>query len=222
MSKEKKRHHVGRNIAITLLVIFIGIPILAVGITYAVFYDGYNATLNVEKKKDITDIFNDLLVDSVEESSTSKNVDFQMNQDTLDTLLYSATSQMDATTKSYIPQLYVEINSDNYDFIAEVSVPMFKTRVHLVTQLSYVEGSSYLENYFLFKIKEIKLGRSPNMDALVKSIASNFIKEADIQSLFDNAGLSLKVDLANNQITYTQGDFIDDIASLLGSGSNSD
>ena len=58
------------------------------------------------------------------------------------------------------------------------------------------------------------------MDSLALKIAGNFLTDASIQDSFAQAGLHLKVSLAEKKITYYAKDLISDLESAMGSSSD--
>ena len=150
------------------------------------------------------------LVRSFSETQSKKAIDYKLDQDCLNQLLYNATEGIreDATVNQFIGDFYVKIKGNNYKFYVNANLKIVKTRVILDTQL--VEK----DTEYIFQIKNIKLGNFP-----AKWIvdATGVLKKVDIGELFEGFGLSIKADVDNHRLVYAKEDMRKDVVNLLSS-----
>lgn len=195
--------------------------ILPVALVYGCFYDGSTSDFAGQDDLSNATVFKNLAVDAFDPCSTEGRISYQMKQANLNQMLYNAQKNLSEDAKKYLKKFTVSINDDSYHFYLDVEVPLFKTRLDMTATLNDVPGSNGpSSDAFVFSIKDIKLGRIGGMDSLALKIAGNFLTDASIQDSFAQAGLHLKVSLAEKKITYYAKDLISDLESAMGSSSD--
>jgi hypothetical protein len=213
--KVKKKHHL-LWLWITLGVVFT-LVIAPVGLAYALFFDSYTKELNINENMDIKDLTNNLLVDSLDETKTQHKIDFKIAENDLNQLLYAASKSFVETSGGMLEQFYVTINEDNYTFSLKAKVPMFQTKVDIVTILEDVEDSTnHANDYFSFSIKDLRVGRVGGMGGIMTSILSKYINDDSIESMLSGAGLHIDADLEHGKLTYKHIQLLDDLQAIIG------
>lgn len=214
--KKKGLHGFGKFLVIFLSII-IGIPVVLVGALYGCFYDGTHTEVDVNESFDKDQLVNNLLVDSLDNAATDHAVSLELKKIDINSLLHNYIKS-NATLSQFIPNLYVDTVNDNMTIVAEGNaMNFFKTRLFIDVHYSLIVESS--EETICFDITNVKLGRISGMQNVVKPIM-NFVGMPDLSSVFEKAGLRIKVDLPNLKMTYKVKDFTEDILSKMGGGSS--
>lgn len=207
--KEKKKHPF-RWLWVTPLVI-IGILGILVGAVYACFYDNSIQQLNVNNETELEEIVNRSIVDSVTLTEEDEKISITLDEDDLNQLLHNAYLEMDENVKQYIKQIYVDVENNKFTFYVSVSVPMMQTKLGIETTIKEENDEIY------FNITNLKLGRIGGLFDFAKTILPNVINDDLFNNLFSQTGLSIKSDITNKRLIYSEDDVISDIKKLAGS-----
>ncbi len=212
--KKKKKHHVG--LIVTLVILFVVI-VLPISLTYILFYDATTTSFVGDDNVSTESMLKKKTVSAFSDSKTSGKIDLAIEQNDLNQLLYGAYKEMPSQASQYVKKFYCDVEGKQYTFSFDAEVPLFKSRLRLVTTLDDYSDDSGRGIYF--KIDDIKIGRTGGLKSIATSIASNFITDADLTKMFASTGLNMKVSLADAKITYARGDYIADLKKMIG-GSN--
>lgn len=219
MKKKRKSH---KGLVIFLIIIFIVI-ILPISLLYICFFDGghFNNSLKLSMEQTFTNVFSDSLRTSTEDDS---RIDIKLGKDEINVLLKEAFDKLPEGTNSYIPSLYAEMNDDKCIFVAEIKVPLFKSKVRLITSIDTFVNDTYpvMNGKIIFKIEDVKLGRVSNLKSISFFILKKYVSEDVFNDAFANAGLSLKMDYENSEITYTFSSLISDSRKIMNNSTDDD
>ncbi len=218
-TKKKRKSHKG--LIITLVIIFIVI-ILPISLLYICFYDGGHFANN--PKLSLEQTFNNVFSDSLRTSTDDDSrIDIKLGKDELDVLLKKAFEQLPEGANNYIPSLYAEMDDDKCVFAAEINVPLFKSKVRLITSIDTLILETYPVNgKIVFKIEDVKIGRISNLKSISFSILKKYVIEDTFNDAFSRAGLSLKMDYQNCEITYNFYSLISDSRKIMNKSSDDD
>ena len=205
---------------IVLLIIVIAIPVAAVGLIYALFYDGASITYEYADDFDAGKRIQQRLVESLDDTKTSGKIDFALNEDDLNNILhYTLESAIPAQAKSFLKGYKIDIDGENVSFfVSAAAFGVFQTKVELKTKAKYVDpdenNGTANDAYFSFAIENAKLGRI-DAQPIVKANIKSFVKDEDIEKPLADAGLHIDVDLANLSLTYPISTLLDDLGQIL-------
>jgi hypothetical protein len=205
---------------ITLGVVF-ALLILPVGTFYALFYDGTQSDMEVDADFSKEKFVNNLMVDSLDNTVTNKELELTITQDNLNQLIYASTSfAKEGRFKDYIHNYYIDITDTTYDFYVEVQMPIFKTKICITTILEdYDDPDNHLNDAFTFKIEDVRMGHVNGMTNIAKKILNNYVSADTLETAIQESGLTMSVDFENMKITYKHIDLFKDLKKLLGDDS---
>lgn len=126
-------------------------------------------------------------------ANENKKINYHIGEEDLKVLLHFTSNQ---------GNINVEINEDNYRFIIKDNFLFIPTRVIINTTLEKSDEG------FVFHINSIKNGKL-NTYGILNSTGK--LQRLDLEKTFNEAGLSIKVDYSNAQITYAKEDLINDL-----------
>ncbi len=210
MAKEKK-HHTGLKIFLILLVVLIVLP---VSLAYIFFFDTTTTSFVGSDSVSTETLANRKMVDAMTDSKTSAAIDFEFDQDDVNQLLYQAHKQLPAETTNYVKKFYCDIDGSSYTFSFDVTVPLFQSRLRLVTSLATYDNDT--GRGIVFTINDLKIGRTGGLKDIAISIASNFINDKTLTDMFASAGLNMNVSLSNATISYPRENYVADLKTMLG------
>ena len=197
------------KLIIILVSVILGIPILLIGLVFILFYDSSHKVINVRSDYPMSEVFNDMMVDSLDNTVTNKEINIRLTQDALNQLLYNAVQDNAGVASNVIRGFYVEITDTNYNFIFEAdALGFFKTKLTLASKLTIDDDT------ITFAITGIKLGRVGGFDSIAKSILDK-VDDADLNHAFSSSGVRMKVDLKNLKISYALSDFYEDLQNAV-------
>jgi len=208
-----KKRHLG--LWITLGVVFT-LVIAPVATFYICFFDSTTASFEGKDNVDQKHVFTNLAVDSLDEAKTNHLISYQITQDTLNQLLYTAAKTFPEDAKNHLKKLTVEIDQDTYHFLFDMTFPIFQSRLDISCGVAEQKDAGNPDNdAFVFTIKDVKLGRIWGLQNLATSIAGNFIKDQDLNKSFQDAGLNMTVSLSQKTITYNKKQALADLQTIL-------
>ena len=211
--KKPKKKHIGLWITLGILFALIVSPIAAF---YIAFYDGETTDFVGDNNVSSMQVMERLSVDSLDNTASTTKVEFKLTQDDLDQMLYSAANNMPDEANKYLKKIYVEIIGNEYNFYVDAEVPLFKSRIRLITEFSEEKnGSSQKDDKFLFTIKDAKLGRVGGLLNIVFKYGSSVLSDDVLNNAFASIGLSVKSDLANRRLVYSKSDMLKDIEDKM-------
>ena len=115
---------------IIFISVIIGLALLLVAAAFICFYDGKHKDIPVKEQYETSEVFNELMVDSLDDAKANKKIAFALAEDQLNQIIYNAFKDNEEA-KEYLKNFYVEVTDDSkFDFVAEVQAINFvKTRL---------------------------------------------------------------------------------------------
>ncbi len=214
MAKKKKRH-VGLVVALVLVFVLIILPI---GLAYALFFDTTTTSFVGDDNSDTNKLMNKRIVDGLASTKTTGKIDLALPENDINQLLYDAHKALPQEAKNFVKKFYCDISGKQYTFSFDAEVPLFKTRLRLVTTLdSYNDASG---RGIAFTIDDVQLGRMPYLKGIATGIVSNFVTDESLTNMFASSGLNMKVSLSQGKITYARADYVADLKKMAGGQGN--
>ena len=209
--KKKRKKSVAARIIIALLVIFFGIPLLLVGLVYALFYDSVHTPIKHRLNYPNEEVFNDVITHSLDYTESLHQMRLRVTEDALNQLFHNVThNEDDELIFDVVNNLYVKINKSTYTFVLEVNLyGFFKTRVFLTTKLQVTDDD------VIFKVTNLKVGRVGKLNNL-SSIITKFFKLPDFNKILEDNGFHMTLDIANLSLKYPKENFFEDLSNSLG------
>lgn len=210
---EKKHHHVGLWVALGIVFVLVVAPISAV---YICFFDSSKSTFTPSETSQTYDT-KSLACSAIQEAKTNHSISLSLDEDNLNQLLYlSFYKSLYTSAGDYVKDLYISIEDSTYTFSVAAEVPMFKTRLYITTKLEEtINEDDHTQDQFLFKIEDIKIGRLSGLSGIAMNLLNQYFPEDKLNQTFTSAGVQVKADYANKQLTYKVDDLTDDIITKL-------
>ncbi len=159
-----------------------------------------------------------LLVNSIENTKTTGQVGFSLDENSINTLLhYGLNENLDATVKQYLNKAYIDIdlNSKTYNFYIDASTPFFpyfKSRAQLVATANKLSDGLGFE----IKFTDAKVGRIGGLMWVI----DQYVPADVFTGLFSNTGLTFDIDWNNKTIKYNANNILTDFGLDSGSDDN--
>ena len=215
---KKKKHHVVLWVILILIFILIVLPIVLV---YGFFYDGkvgsYESKIDNFNMNEIAQV---KLIDSMDNTSTSGNINFEITEDDINEILYTVQDSLRKSNdlvNKYMTGMRIDITNNEYIFSVSAKVPAFKTRVFLHCTLQ----ENHSEQAYEFKINKLQIGRAGFLTNLAFNLINKYVNDSTINDAFSKSNLHMKSDLANKRLLYLKKDIITDLNSILDKGLDS-
>ena len=194
---------------IIFISVIIGLALILVVTAFICFYDNGHKDVPVKAEYETSEVFNELMVDSLDHAKSNKKITFALAEDQLNQIIYNAFKDKEEA-KEYLKNFYVEVNDGKFDFVAEAQALNFvKTRLTIGTELEVDD------NMMVFKVTNVKVGKINHLQGLV-NIITQYISLPDFNDAFASAGLHMNLDIKKLTITYDLDDFYSDILNLMG------
>ena len=208
--KQKKKGMPGFfKFLIIFVSVIIGLALIIVVAAFICFYDKSHKEIEVKENYPTERVFNELMVDSLDNASTTKKMSFALTESQLNQIIYNAFKDQEEA-QEYIKNFYVEVNDGKFDFVLEVqAVNFIKTRLVINTELTIDEEQ------LVFNISNIKVGKIGGFQKLV-NVLTQYVSIADLNNSLSSVGLHMNFDISNLRITYALSDFYNDIINLVG------
>ena len=157
------------------------------------------------------------VVKSFANTKENKEIDFHVDSDTLNQILYNSTKSLreDPNVGSMFGDFYLTIQDRNYTFYVNLDLKAIRTRAILSTVLSETDTD------YVFTVKSVKLGHLGATWLAEKTGVLGKIDDA-FQNAFQGTNLSIKSDLKNKKLTYAKEDMHKDMIKLMSSSSGSE
>lgn len=209
--RRKRRKSVAARIIIALLVVFIGIPLLLVGLIFALFYDSVHTPIKYRLNYPNEEVFNDIITHSLDYTESLHQMRFRVTEDALNQLFHNVIyNDEDELIFDVVNNLYVKINNSNYTFALELNLyGFFRTRVFLTTKLEVTE------DVVIFKVVDLRVGRVGKLNNLSK-ILTKFFQLPDFNKLLQDNGFHMELDIANLSLKYPRDRLFEDLSTSLG------
>ena len=194
---------------IIFISVIIGLALVLVVTAFICFYDNGHKDVPVKAEYETSEVFNELMVDSLDHAKSNKKITFALAEDQLNQIIYNAFKDKEEA-KEYLKNFYVEVNDGKFDFVAEAQALNFvKTRLTIGTELEVDE------NTMVFKVTNVRVGKINHLQGLV-NVITQYISLPDFNDALASAGLHMNLDIKKLTITYDLDDFYSDILNLMG------
>lgn len=220
MLQKPHKSILGRIMLIIGIIVLIFI-ILPIALVFILFYDGKTMTVNYDKNVTMNEFLdnykNELLLQSIEDTSTSGSVEFALTQDDINSLIYysySMNESVNSNLRKHLPKAYINIDPTQakYSLYAEGQFLFFKTRARLDAIVEVTDNPKGMSLTFT----NAKIGRIGGL----LGFANNFIKESTVQNFLGETGLSFEVNWKKKKITYTADGLLKDFNISSNNDSN--
>ena len=194
---------------IIFISVILGLAIILVVVAFICFFDNGHKNVPIKEQYETSEVFNELMVDSLDNTVTTKKITFALAEDQLNQIIYNAFKDNE-DAKEYLKNFYVEVNDGKFDFVAEVQAINFvKTRLTISTELEMDD------NTMLFKVTNVRVGKINKLQGLV-NVITQYISLPDFNDALASAGLHMQFDIKSLTITYDLDDFYNDVLNLIG------
>ena len=211
---KKHKSHAGLIVFIVILVI-IGLPI---ALLYGFCYDATKHDPNIQPAE-ASQVVQDAVFDSFAPAKAEKKLKLSVGQEQLNSVFKGIYNKLNPEVQKYVKGIYVDINNEKYTFYVEAEVPMFSSRAIVETTFTEtINETNPLQGYFTFKIVDAKVARLSGALDWVDRFAPNALTDfgKTLQNAFQNAGLSIKVDMKQRTFTYVKADLVKDAMKMIG------
>lgn len=206
----KKKSKVGWILLIIFLVLVVG----PIALTYILFYDGATKNINVNNETDIKEIGNRLIVDSLDYAPTEKMIDVKVTDSDVDNLLRLAMKSIPSNVP-FVKKAYVVVSDNRYFFYVDADAGIFKTRAKVTTTMEISPDNEK----FVFKIKDISLGRVGGLLSVGKPFIEKYVTYEKIDQILAGTQTDLSFDREQYAIVYPKTSLLTDLGRLAGSES---
>ena len=211
--QEKKKTSKLLKFFLALLIIFVIVPLLLVGLIFALFYDSKQAHITYRDEYPTQEVFNDILTYSLNDTVIDEQMRVRITQDAINQVFHNAMKDSGADLK-VLNNFYVNIESNSYTFVFEFDLDgWFKTRAMIETKLKVTD------EMITFKISNVKIGRVDGFNKPAQWLFSK-LTLPDFNKILHNNGIHMNIDLAHLAITYSMDDLANDLSSMIGTGSS--
>lgn len=201
------------------LLLSILIPVLVLGgLAGGAYYAISDSTVypEPESSASLNDLMNQKMLHAFDSTHDSGKIEFSIDQDDFNSILYQAYQSMDDNTKKYLRGIRIEIDKKQYHVKFYCDISFVKTLVDLTC-----EFNSDDENFYL-SIKDAKVGKITFLDDLAFLVLSNTVSDESLNSQFLSSGLHMKAELKNRRFIYSKQDAYADLNSLIQNSTSGD
>lgn len=197
-----------------LLVIFLVLVVGPIALVYILFYDGATKNININNETDIKEIGNRLVVDSLDYAPVEKMIDVKITDNDVDNLLRLAMKSI-PNNVPFVKKAYVVVSDNRYLFYVDVDAGIFKTRAKVTTTMEISPDNEK----FVFKIKDVSLGRVDGLLSVGKSFIKKYVTYEKIDQILAGTQTDLSFDREQYAIVYPKTSLLTDLGRLAGSES---
>ena len=206
----KKKSKVGWILLIIFLVLVVG----PIALAYILFYDGTTKNIKVNDETEFKEIGNRLVVDSLDYAPTEKMIDVKVTDSDVDNLLRLAMKSIPSNVP-FVKKAYVVVSDNRYFFYVDADAGIFKTRAKVTTTMEISPDNEK----FVFKIKDITLGRVGGLLSVAKPFIKKYITYDKIDQILAGTQTDLSFDREQYAIVYPKTSLLSDLGRLTGSES---
>ncbi len=192
-----------------LLIIFLIIFILPVVLIYALFYDASTKKVTLQDNLTLTNVGNRIIVDSLDTAKSEAKIDVIVSENDIDNILH-LTMEKYAANNKFVKKAYMYVKGNTYNFYIDLDGYIIKSRLKVTTNLELSEDGSD----FVFKIKDIALGRVGGILKSSKGLIDKFVNEDTINNFIADSGLGLTFDKEQFAIVYPKENLLQDLSKL--------
>ena len=201
----KKKSKAGWVI-LTLFLVFIVGPIALI---YGLFYDPTSKRVELQEDFTFENVANRLIVDSLDYAPTEEMIDIKVTENDVDNLLYLAMKSVTEKTP-YVKKAYVTVRGNKYYFYIDLDGVIIKSRARISTELQIADDNEH----FIFKIKDVALGRVSGILSPAKGLIERFITYDKIDQILANTQTDLTFDREQYALVYPKSSLIKDLGRL--------
>ena len=201
----KKKSKAGWVI-LTLFLVFIVGPIALI---YGLFYDPTSKRVELQEDFTFENVANRLIVDSLDYAPTEEMIDIKVTENDVDNLLYLAMKSITEKTP-YVKKAYVTVRGNKYYFYIDLDGVIIKSRARISTELQIADDNEH----FIFKIKDVALGRVSGILSPAKGLIERFITYDKIDQILANTQTDLAFDREQYALVYPKSSLIKDLGKL--------
>ena len=202
---QKKKSKAGWVI-LTLFLVFIVGPIALI---YGLFYDSTSKRVELQEDFTFENVANRLIVDSLDTAPTEAMIDVKVTENDVDNLLHLAMKSITEKTP-YVKKAYVTVRGNKYYFYIDLDGVIIKSRARISTELQISDDN---EN-FIFKIKDVALGRVSGILSPAKGLIERFVTYDKIDQILANTQTDLTFDREKYALVYPKSSLIKDLGKL--------
>ena len=161
-----------------------------------------------------------LVMDSLDNTVSEGAAKFSISESDVNNMLYQSYKDSEEM-QQFVKQIAIDVRKNSYVFSISASLGFFNTRIQIVTNLSkgQVENrNGFLEDAYIFTIKDVVLGKVPGLKPLVMSILKQSIGDSFSSG---DSQFEIHADLDHSRFYVFASDFRNMIGNALGGGSGS-
>ena len=196
-------------VLLILFLIFVLGPIVTF---YALFYDASSKRVILYDDVSLLNVGNRIIVDSLDPAPTEHVIDVKITEQDIDNMLYVAMGKIQEKVK-FVKKAYMYAKGSSYNFFLDVDGVIIKSRVKVSTNMEISEDG----NDFVFKVKDVAVGRVGGILTPAKWAFNRFITPEKVEEVLAASGLSLRFDADKFAIVYPKVSLIADLDKLTGS-----
>ena len=196
-------------VLLILFLIFVLGPIVTF---YILFYDSNSKRVILYDDASLTNIGNRIIVDSLDTAPTEHMIDVKITEQDIDNILHVAMDKIQEKVK-FVKKAYMYAKGNTYNFFFDVDGVVIKSRVKVSTNMEVSEDGKD----FVFKVKDVAVGRVGGVLTPAKWLFNRFITPEKVAEVLSASGLSLTFDAEQFAIIYPKASLIEDLDKLTGS-----
>lgn len=204
----------GFVIFLIVILVLVGIP---VGLYYGLVHDSSHKEIEIDPNYQTSQLFNNTIANAFDGVKESKKLTLGISNYDLNNTLYLATKEV--RENGYIDGVYVDAKGKNINFVIEGRIFKNIIATKLVIETELKEEKIGLADFFIFSIKNLKVGRISGIQNIALNALKGIVSESTINKALADAGLSMKMSLTSGEILYSKSDLVKDLDSVLTSGS---
>ena len=194
-----------------LLISFILFTAAPLAAGYIIFQDSNTKTVEIQPNFTLSEMGKRIGVDSLDNTVEKENISMFITENDMDNILMAALGKT-GITSGFVKKSYVTIEGRRYTFYIDLDAYVMKSRIKIITDLEESEDHTT----FIFRIKDMAMGLLTGLAQPTKAVVRRFVNEEMINSVFAQAGLSIKFDKENYILTYHRDDIMSDINKMGG------
>ena len=206
---KKKKSKVGKFF-LTLFILFLVFIVGPIALFYGLFLDLGTKKVEIDENATVLSIGNRMIVDSLDYAPTDAQIALKITENDVDNLLHIGMQKVTEKVK-YLKKAYMKIKGETYKFYLDVDGVIIKTRLIVTTELKISEDK---EN-FVFKVKDVALGRLGGILTPAKFFANKFITDEKINQFITGTGLDITFNREDYSISYPKSSILRDMSKLV-------
>ena len=194
-----------------LVIGFLLFTVAPIAAAYVVFQDSNTKRVEIQPNFTMSEMGKRIGVDSLDNTVEDEEISMVVTENDMDNILESALNTT-GLKGGFLKKAYVNIDKRRYTFYVDLDAYAIRSRIKFVTNLDESEDKST----FIFTIKDMAVGMMTGLVKPTKAVVRRFVNEEMVNSVFKQAGLSIKFDKENYVLRYAKKDVMSDINSMGG------